>query len=98
MFIISLDIRCTTDQSTVIWARDSGLDVTWKMYLLVYLCLQHTILDKVAYAPAVGRLECGEFPNDPRGYWQVNGFGILGVFKKDWDRFGGVYQLFKLIS
>ncbi|KAL9963845.1 hypothetical protein ACROYT_G027395 [Oculina patagonica] len=51
---------------------------------------KHTILGKVAYAPAVARLECGEFPSDPHGYWQENGYGILGVFKKDWDRFGGM--------
>ncbi len=64
---------------------------------VVYTCLQHTILGKMAYAPAVARLECGEFPSDPRGYWQENGYGILGVFKKDWDRFGGKYLLLKLI-
>ena len=49
----------------------------------------------MVYAPAVGRLECGEFPSDPRGFWQENGYGILSVFKEDWDRFGGGYLIFK---
>jgi len=59
--------------------------------IVVLFCLQHTILGKMAYAPTVGRLGCGEFPSNPRGFWQDDGYGILSVFKKDWDRFGGVY-------
>lgn len=51
---------------------------------------KHTILGKVAYAPTVGRLECGAFPSNPYGFWQENGFGILSLFKQDWDRFGGM--------
>ena len=43
----------------------------------------------MAYAPAVGRLECGALPSDPHGFWQENGYGILSVFKEDWKRFGG---------
>lgn len=58
--------------------------------------LQHTIEGKMAYAPVVGRLECGVFPSDPRGFWQENGYGILSVFKVDWDRFGGLYYLLEL--
>ena len=46
----------------------------------------------MAYAPAVARLECGFFPNDPHGFWQENGYGLLSVFKVDWDRFGGKYE------
>ena len=54
-------------------------------------CSQHTILGKMAYAPTVGRLACGHFPSDPHGFWQDDGYGVLSVFKKDWNRFGGVY-------
>ena len=46
----------------------------------------------MGYAPAVARLECGFFPHDPRGFWQENGYGLLSVFKVDWDRFGGKYE------
>ena len=58
---------------------------------VMLFCLQHTILGKMAYAPTVGRLACGEFPSDPHGFWQDDGYGILSVFKKDWNRFGGAY-------
>lgn len=47
----------------------------------------------MGYAPAVARLECGFFPHDPHGFWQENGYGLLSVFKVDWDRFGGKYEL-----
>ena len=50
----------------------------------------------MVYAPAVGRLECGEFPSNPLGFWQENGYGILSVFKEDWDRFGGGFLIFKI--
>ena len=47
----------------------------------------------MVYAPVVGRLDCGAFPSDPQGFWQENGYGILSVFKADWDSFGGVYEI-----
>ncbi|XP_068760127.1 beta-1,4-N-acetylgalactosaminyltransferase 3-like [Montipora capricornis] len=51
---------------------------------------KHTIKGKMAYAPTVGRLECGVFPNDPKGFWEQGGYGILSVFKTDWNTFGGM--------
>ena len=44
----------------------------------------------MAYAPTVGRLECGIFPSDPKGFWEHDGYGILSVFKTDWNTFGGM--------
>lgn len=67
-----------------------------KIICFYLLHIQHTIFGKVAYAPTVGRLDCGAFPSDPYGFWQVNGYGILSVFKKDWDRFGGKCHEFLL--
>ncbi|XP_068759549.1 beta-1,4-N-acetylgalactosaminyltransferase 3-like [Montipora capricornis] len=51
---------------------------------------KHTIKGKMVYAPTVGRLECGVFPNDPKGFWEQHGYGILSVFKADWNTFGGI--------
>jgi len=43
----------------------------------------------MAYFPAVGRLDCNSSSVEHRGFWQLNGYGLLAIYKSDWDRFGG---------
>jgi len=43
----------------------------------------------MAYFPAVGRLDCGSSFVEHRGFWQLNGYGLLAIYKSDWERFGG---------
>ena len=64
-------------------------DQTYKVYWLTCFSTQHTIQGKMAYSPVVGRLECGTFPANPKGFWQLNGYGVMAVYKSDWDRFKG---------
>ena len=73
-----------------VWHRLGGEKPHNKTIKIVVF--QYTVEGKVGYAPAVARLECGFFPHDPRGFWQENGYGLLSVFKVDWDRFGGKYE------
>ena len=61
-------------------------------------CLeQNTIEGRIVFCPQVGRLNCGSSSIDQEGYWELEGYGLVGVYKSDWIRFGGKLCCFALI-
>ncbi|XP_015767719.1 PREDICTED: N-acetyl-beta-glucosaminyl-glycoprotein 4-beta-N-acetylgalactosaminyltransferase 1-like [Acropora digitifera] len=51
---------------------------------------KNTIKGHIVFCPQVGRLNCGSSSVDHKGYWELEGYGLVGVYKSDWIRFGGM--------
>ena len=45
---------------------------------------------KIAYSPILIRLDCGATSSQPFGRWEIHGLGLIGLYKSDWDKAGGM--------
>ena len=51
---------------------------------------KRTIQGYASYSPVATRLMCGNSFMHPLGYWEVMEYNLMGMYKSDWIRLGGV--------
>ncbi|XP_031568993.1 beta-1,4-N-acetylgalactosaminyltransferase 3-like [Actinia tenebrosa] len=74
------------DPNSIIFLMDLHITVPPCFFDIIR---KHTIKGKLCFFPMLLRLACSASDIYPQGQWDTPGYGLLSIFKQDWDSFGG---------
>jgi len=79
-------INLVSDPHSIIVMLDLHLDVATPF---INDIRKHCIEGRMVFTPIIAQMKCGANPTKLAGLWQVYGYGIIAMYKSDWDRSGG---------
>ncbi|XP_072530290.1 beta-1,4-N-acetylgalactosaminyltransferase 3 [Salminus brasiliensis] len=84
---IQTAIDLIEDENSILFMCDLHLNFPTS---IINSVRKHTIKGKMVFCPAVMRLDCGASLIAPTGFWEIDGYGLVGIYKSDMDRIGGM--------
>ena len=87
----NLAIDSVMNPNDIIFTCDLHLDIPVN---IIDSIRKHTVKGLAIFTPFLRRLGCGVVEKNGKGFWEIVGFGLVSMYKHDWDVVGGMNMAF----